>query len=48
MEIDYAMLVKIYGLAPDKPETRYSPAQVIEARLAVISGDPDPRHISTS
>ena len=47
-EIDYAMLVKIYGSAPEKPETRYSPAQIIETRLAVISGDPDPRHISTS
>jgi len=47
-EIDYARLVKIYGSAPDKPETRYSPAQIIETRLAVITGDPDPRHISTS
>ena len=48
MEIDYAMLVKIYGSAPEKPETRYSPAQIIETRLTVITGDPDPRHISTS
>lgn len=23
-EIDYAMLVKLYGAAPDTPETRYS------------------------
>ncbi len=48
MEIDYAMLIKIYGSAPERPETRYSPAQIIETRLAVITGDPDPRHISTS
>jgi len=47
-DVDYAMLVKIYGSAPDRPETRYSPAQIIETKLAVITGDPDPRHISTS
>lgn len=47
MEIDYAMLVKIYG-SPSESETRYSPGQIIETRLAVITGDPDPQHISTS
>jgi hypothetical protein len=47
MEVDYAMLVKVFGRADDK-DTRYSPPQVIDVRLAVISGDPDPRHISTS
>jgi len=46
-EIDYAMLVKIYG-SPSEPETRYSPAQIVETRMAVIVGDPDQRHISTS
>jgi IS1 family transposase len=47
MDVDYAMLVKIYGHGPE-PETWYSPPQIIETRLAVITGDPDPRHISTS
>jgi IS1 family transposase len=47
-EIDYAMLVKIYGAVEEKPETRYSPAQCIGTRLAVLSGKPDPAHISTS
>lgn len=47
-EIDYAMLQKIYGAAPEGPEVRYSPAICIGARKAVISGRPDHEHISTS
>ena len=50
-EIDYAMLVKIYGNAPDTKspaEIRYSPAQCMGARKAVISGHPVYQHISTS
>jgi IS1 family transposase len=46
-EIDYAMLVKIYG-AERAGEARYSPAQCMGARKAVISGKPDRMHISTS
>jgi IS1 family transposase len=48
MEIDYAMLVKIYGAANDNPESRYSPATCIGCRTGVLSGNPDPKHISTS
>lgn len=47
-EIDYAMLVKIYGTDRMESETRYSPAECIGAQLAVITGKPDPKHISTS
>src|SRR5207247_7734313 len=47
-EIDYAQLQKIYGSAPETPETRYSPAICMGARKAVISGAPDHTHISTS
>jgi IS1 family transposase len=47
-EIDYAMLVKIYGAPTDAPETRYSPATCIGCRTGVLSGQPDPKHISTS
>ena len=47
-DIDYAMLQKIYGVAPENGEVRYSPAQCMGARRAVISGRPDFRHISTS
>jgi len=45
--IDYAMLVKIYGEAPEA-EKRYSPAQCIGAKRQEITGMPDPDHISTS
>jgi len=47
-EVDYAMLVKIYGADPREDETRYSPAQCIGIQMAVISGHPHPKHISTS
>jgi IS1 family transposase len=48
-EVDYAMLVKLYGGEPtNKPETRYSPAQCIGTRRDAISGNPDPEHVSTS
>ena len=47
-EIDFAMLVKIYGNAPEGPETRYSPAICMGARSTVISGNPDYNHISSS
>jgi len=49
-EIDYAMLVKIYGNDSDnrKPERRYSPGVCLEAIPERVSGDPDPDHISTS
>jgi IS1 family transposase len=47
-EIDYAMLVKIYGASNENPESRYSPASCIGCRTGVLSGRPDPDHISTS
>ncbi|HEV2617970.1 MAG TPA: IS1 family transposase [Candidatus Acidoferrales bacterium] len=46
-EIDYAMLVKLYG-ASDERDTRYSPPECISCRQVEISGHPDPKHISTS
>jgi IS1 family transposase len=46
-DIDYAMLVKIYGDAPES-EKRYSPADCLGADKTVIRGRPDPAHISTS
>jgi IS1 family transposase len=46
-EVDYSVLQKIYGYMPEK-ETRYSPAQCIGVEVKPISGDPDPKHISTS
>ena len=46
-DADFATLHKIYG-APDEPEARYSPATCIGCDMKVVSGDPDPRHVSTS
>lgn len=46
-KIDYAQLVKIYGEGP-KTEARYSPAQCMGARKAIVSGNPVYGHISTS
>ena len=47
-EIDYAMLVKMYGTDSRPDESRYSPAECIGCKTAAISGNPKPRHISTS
>ncbi len=47
-EVDYAMLVKMYGSDPREDETRYSPAQCIGIQSAVITVTADPKHISTS
>jgi hypothetical protein len=40
------MLVKVYGHSQD--ETRYSPAECVDCVKKWVSGDPDPKHISTS
>lgn len=47
-DIDYAQLVKVYGQPEHVRDTRYSPAQVIEAKPQVITGKPDTKSISTS
>jgi IS1 family transposase len=47
-DIDYSMLVKIYGMPDSFSESRYSPATCIGCRTATITGTPDPQHISTS
>jgi IS1 family transposase len=46
-QIDYAMLVKLYGSEP-AGEARYSPAKCIGTKVREITGEPDPDHISTS
>jgi hypothetical protein len=46
-DIDYAMLVKIYGQSSES-EKRYSPAECIGAVKYRVEGNPDPRHVSTS
>jgi IS1 family transposase len=49
-EIDYAMLVKLYGTPPAEAEAarRYSPAECIGTRRTRITGSPDRKHVSTS
>ena len=46
-DIDYAMLVKLYG-SSGEGETRYSPAKCLGAIPHEVTGNPDPKHISTS
>jgi len=46
-DIDYAQLQKIYG-APSEDHRRYSPATCIGCDMKVVSGNPDPKHVSTS
>ena len=46
-DIDYAMLIKVYGEGP--PTTgRYSPGVCVGAEKRRVEGRPDPAHISTS
>ncbi len=46
-DVDYAQLQKIYGASLEN-ETRYSPATCIGCEMKVVSGNPDPKHASTS
>ena len=43
LDVDYAQLQKIYGA-----ETRHSSAVCIGSDIKVVSGRPDPKHVSTS
>ncbi len=48
-DIDYAMLIKIYGDSDNRsPEKRYSPAECTGARVQRIEGRPVKKYISTS
>jgi hypothetical protein len=49
-DIDYAMLIKLYGHPPSSPEAarRYSPSECIGMRSHNVTGNPDPEHVSTS
>ena len=47
-DIDYAMLVKMYGNAPETFKGRYSPAECTGIKKTPIEGKPDLAHVSTS
>lgn len=48
IDIDYAMLDKLYATPPTPDVHRYSPAQCCGTRRIKIVGNPDSRHVSTS
>ena len=47
-DVDYAQLVKLYGSPSEDEARRYSPAKCIGCLSKPVTGDPDPKHISTS
>ncbi len=46
-DIDYAMLVKMYGTPPEG-ERRYTPPVCLSAESRIVRGNPDRDHINTS
>jgi IS1 family transposase len=49
-DIGYGMLVKLYGAETGGQghERKYSPSECLGARKDMITGNPDPKHVSTS
>jgi IS1 family transposase len=47
-DVDYAMLIKVYGPSPEGPQRRYSPAECIGAQKHRVEGKPNPKLVSTS
>jgi hypothetical protein len=49
-DIDYGMLVKLYGpeTSGQGHERKHSPSECVDARKDAITGNPDPKHVSTS
>ena len=50
-DIDYAMLVKLYGAGPattEMPPAALQPAECVGTRKETITGNPDPKHVSTT
>ncbi len=48
LDIDYAMLVKLFGENTKEENRKYSPAVCIGCEKNVVQGNPDKAHISTS
>ena len=47
LDVDYAMLNKVYHANPEG-QTRYSPAKCVGCETKMITGSPNPKHVSTS
>jgi IS1 family transposase len=48
MDIDFAVLHKVYGAPSESEVRRYSPATCIGCDMKTVIGNPDPKHVSTS
>jgi len=48
LDIDYAMLVKMYGKEGGQADNKYSPAECTGSKKTWISGEPEKKYISTS
>lgn len=48
IDVDDAQLIKIYGTTGVEDQRRYSPAECIGCVPNNITGNPDPKHVSTS
>jgi IS1 family transposase len=47
-DVDYAMLIKVFGEVPETGPRKYSPAECTGCFGRRIEGNPDMRHVSTS
>ncbi|MCW5696327.1 MAG: helix-turn-helix domain-containing protein [Bauldia sp.] len=47
-DLDYAVIQKLYGAAPEAAKGHYSPAECIGVRKEQVEGNPHPAHVSTS
>jgi hypothetical protein len=47
-DADFAQLTKLYGDYGQHGHERYSPGPIVEVISKIRSGNPDPKHISTS
>jgi len=47
-DVDYAMLIKVFGKNSTEEQRRYSPPECKGCKKETKAGDPDPKHISTS
>ncbi|MBC7818648.1 MAG: DDE-type integrase/transposase/recombinase [Planctomycetaceae bacterium] len=47
-DVDFSVLVKTYGKAPDAPNSRYSPPVCTGCKKEAVVGNPNPALISTS
>ena len=48
MDVDYAQCAEDLRRSTAKNGTRYSPGRCIGCEMKIVSGDPDPKHVSTS